>query len=132
MPENICILIVDDFSTMRRVIKKILRCMDFNNVVEADNGKKAWEIINKQRIDLVICDWHMPSMKGVDLLEKIRLHEKYAALPFIMVTAEGKKKFVLEAAEKGVTDYITKPFRAEELENILKSIFPDSEMSESG
>ncbi|MEZ4525467.1 MAG: response regulator [Desulfobacterales bacterium] len=120
---DICILVVDDFSTMRRVIKKILKGMGLENVLEADNGKRAWETINSQKIDLVICDWHMPNMKGVDLLEKIRADASYAELPFIMVTAEGKKKFVLEAAEKGVTSYITKPFSSEDLENALKSMF---------
>ncbi len=122
MSGDICILVVDDFSTMRRVIKKILKGIGLENVTEADNGKKAWEIINREKIDAVICDWHMPNMKGVDLLEKIRADARYADLPFIMVTAEGKKKFVMEAAEKGVTSYITKPFSSEELENALKSM----------
>ncbi|MGE0086178.1 MAG: response regulator [Desulfococcaceae bacterium] len=123
MSEDICVLVVDDFSTMRRVIRKILKGIGLENVTEADNGKKAWEIISRQKIDLVICDWHMPNMKGVDLLEKIRSDPKYTDLPFIMVTAEGKKKFVLEASEKGVTSYITKPFSTEDLENALKSMF---------
>ncbi len=125
MSGDICILVVDDFSTMRRVIKKILKGMGLENVLEADSGKKAWEIIKSQKIDAVICDWHMPNMKGVELLEKIRSDADCADLPFIMVTAEGKKKFVMEATEKGVTSYITKPFSTEDLENALNAMLRD-------
>lgn len=120
--KDIKILLVDDFSTMRRVIKKILKGLGLENVIEADNGMNAWDLINKQKVDLIICDWHMPKMKGLDLLEKIRSSEKYADMPFIMVSAEGKKKSILKATEKGVTNYITKPFSAQELEKILKSM----------
>ena len=120
--KDILILLVDDFSTMRRVIKKILKGIGLKNVMEAENGMEAWEFINKQNFDLVICDWHMPKMKGLDLLEKIRLSEKYADLPFIMVSAEGKKDSILQATKKGVTNYITKPFSADDLERVLKSM----------
>jgi len=120
--KNIRVLLVDDFSTMRRVIKKILKGIGLENVMEADNGMEAWDLINKQKFDLVICDWHMPKMKGLDLLEKIRLSENYADLPFIMVSAEGKKNSILLATEKGVTSYITKPFSAGDLEKILESM----------
>jgi len=120
--KDILILLVDDFSTMRRVIKKILKGIGLKNVMEAENGMEAWEFINKQNFDLIICDWHMPKMKGLDLLEKIRLSEKYADLPFIMVSAEGKKDSILQATEKGVTSYITKPFSADDLEKVLKSM----------
>ncbi|QTA81692.1 Chemotaxis protein [Desulfonema limicola] len=120
--KNIRVLLVDDFSTMRRVIKKILKGMGLENVMEADNGMEAWNLINKQNFDLVICDWHMPKMKGLDLLEKIRASTDYADLPFIMVSAEGKKDSILQATEKGVTNYITKPFSADDLEKILKSM----------
>ncbi len=122
MSNDLRILVVDDFSTMRRVIKKILKGIGMENIVEADNGKKAWNILNSEKIDLIICDWNMPNMKGVDLLEKIRSDEKLVDLPFIMVTAEGKKKFISEATQKGVTSYITKPFSADELIQTIQAM----------
>ncbi len=120
MSRDFCILVVDDFSTMRRVIKRVLTRIGIENIIEADNGASAWEILNQQKIDAVICDWNMPNMTGVDLLEKVRSDEKFSDLPFIMVTAEGKKDFIIEATKKGVTSYITKPFSAEDLTKKLK------------
>jgi two-component system chemotaxis response regulator CheY len=124
MPDKVRILVVDDFSTMRRVIRRILRDMGLENVVEADNGKKAWDLLRTGRFDIVICDWNMPRMSGLDLLEKIRSADDLAELPFMMVTAEGKKNFILEATQKGVTGYITKPFSAEQLAGKLKKMLP--------
>lgn len=124
MPEDLCILVVDDFSTMRRVIRRILRDMGLENVVEADNGKKAWDLLLERKFDIVICDWNMPRMSGLDLLEKVRADRSLADLPFMMVTAEGKRNFILEATRKGVTGYITKPFGAEELAGKLKGMLP--------
>jgi two-component system, chemotaxis family, chemotaxis protein CheY len=124
MPEDLCILVVDDFSTMRRVIRRILRDMGLENVVEADNGRKAWDLLLERKFDIVICDWNMPRMSGLDLLEKVRADRSLADLPFMMVTAEGKRNFILEATRKGVTGYITKPFGAEELAGKLKGMLP--------
>lgn len=124
MPDKVRILVVDDFSTMRRVIRRILRDMGLENVVEADNGKKAWELLCQGQFDIVICDWNMPRMSGLDLLEKVRSAEELAEIPFMMVTAEGKKNFILEATQKGVTGYITKPFSAEQLAGKLKTMLP--------
>jgi two-component system chemotaxis response regulator CheY len=124
MPDDVCILVVDDFSTMRRVIRRILRDMGLENVVEADNGKKAWELLSQQRFDIVICDWNMPRMSGLDLLEKVRAEKRLAGLPFMMVTAEGKKNFIDRATRMGVTGYITKPFSAEQLAGKLKGMLP--------
>ncbi|GBC60050.1 response regulator [Desulfonema ishimotonii] len=122
MSKDICILVVDDFSTMRRLIRRILRDLGLENVVEADNGNNAWKVLNEHRVDLIICDWNMPYMTGVDLLEKVRGDEKFSDLPFVMVTAEGKKNFILEATKKGVTNYITKPFSAQDLSGKLKGM----------
>lgn len=124
MPEGVCILVVDDFSTMRRVIRRILRDMGLENVVEADNGKKAWDMLQDRKFDIVICDWNMPRMSGLDLLEKVRADASLADLPFMMVTAEGKKNFIQQATRKGVTGYITKPFSAEQLAGKLKGMLP--------
>jgi two-component system, chemotaxis family, chemotaxis protein CheY len=109
------ILVVDDFSTMRRIIKKILKGLDLTDVVEAENGAQAWEALNRQPIDLVICDWNMPEMSGMDLLEKVRADPAMAELPFIMVTAEGKGKTVVEPGQEHRTNFIAKPFKAEDL-----------------
>lgn len=114
------ILVVDDFSTMRRVIKKILKQLDLTDIVEAANGIEAWDALQEHPIDVVICDWNMPEMNGLELLEKIRADAQYKELPFVMVTAEGKKESMEKAAEKGVTSYISKPFTAKDLEKKLK------------
>ena len=88
---NMRILIVDDFSTMRRIIKNILRQLDLNNVVEADDGTTAWEVLNKDHIDFIISDWNMPQMTGIELLRKVRASEDFGHLPFLMVTAEAQQ-----------------------------------------
>ena len=84
---NMRILVVDDFSTMRRIIKNILRQLDLNNVVEADDGTTAWEVLNKDHIDFIISDWNMPQMTGIELLRKVRASEDFGNLPFLMVIA---------------------------------------------
>ncbi len=122
MNKNLTILVVDDFSTMRRIIKKILKGMGLEKIIEADNGQKAWEILNSQDIDLVICDWNMPAMTGMELLEKVRGHQATANLPFIMVTAEGKDKMTVAKGKENLTDYIGKPFKAGELEEKIKGM----------
>ncbi|GBC60046.1 response regulator [Desulfonema ishimotonii] len=120
MSDNICILVVDDFSTMRRIIKKILKGFDLTNVLEAENGSRAWEILNEQNVDLVICDWNMPEMTGMELLEKVRTHDNLSELPFIMVTAEGKGKTIVEPGKENLTNYIAKPFKPQDMEEKLK------------
>lgn len=115
MSDQPCVLVVDDFSTMRRIIKKILKGLDLTDVVEAENGTQAWEVLNQRKIDLVICDWNMPEMTGMDLLEKVRSTPAMAELPFIMVTAEGKGKTVLEPGQEHLTNFIAKPFKAEDM-----------------
>ena len=83
---NMRVLIVDDFSTMRRIIKNILRQLGFTNIIEADDGSAAWEILNKDQVDFIISDWNMPQMTGIELLRKVRASEEFADLPFLMVT----------------------------------------------
>jgi two-component system chemotaxis response regulator CheY len=123
MLKQINVLVVDDFSTMRRLIKKILTDMGAETIFEAENGANALEVLKREKIDLVICDWNMPGMTGVVLLERVRNDERFADIPFIMVTAEGKKDNILEATRRGVTGYVTKPFGAEALRSKIKAMF---------
>ncbi|BFR50244.1 chemotaxis response regulator CheY [Nitratidesulfovibrio sp. HK-II] len=121
---NMRVLVVDDFSTMRRIIKNILRQLGFTNVVEADDGTTAWEVLNKDRIDFVISDWNMPKMTGIELLRKVRASEEFADMPFLMVTAEAQQENVIEAVQARVSNYIVKPFTAETMKQKIDKIFP--------
>jgi two-component system chemotaxis response regulator CheY len=117
------ILIVDDFSTMRRIIKNLLRDLGFNNTVEADDGTTALPILKAGGIDLLITDWNMPGMQGIDLLKAVRAESELATLPVLMVTAESKRPQIVEAAEAGVNGYIVKPFNAATLKEKIEKIF---------
>jgi two-component system chemotaxis response regulator CheY len=117
------ILVVDDFSTMRRIIKNILRQLGYNNIVEADDGTTGWEILNKDKIDFVISDWNMPKMTGIELLRKVRGSEEFADMPFLMVTAEAQQENIIEAVQAKVSNYIVKPFTAETLGQKIDKIF---------
>lgn len=117
------ILVVDDFSTMRRIIKNILRQLGFNNIIEADDGSTALETLNKDKIDFIISDWNMPKMPGIELLRKVRASEEFAALPFLMVTAEAQQENIIEAVQAKVSNYIVKPFTAETLGQKIEKIF---------
>jgi two-component system chemotaxis response regulator CheY len=117
------VLVVDDFSTMRRIIKNILRQLGFTDIVEADDGTTAWEILNKDRIEFVISDWNMPKMPGIELLRKVRGSEEFANLPFLMVTAEAQQENIIEAVQAKVSNYIVKPFTAETLGQKIEKIF---------
>ena len=120
---NMRVLIVDDFSTMRRIIKNILRQLGFNNIVEADDGTSAWEILSKDQIDFIISDWNMPQMTGIELLRKVRPSEEFGDLPFLMVTAEAQQENIIEAVQAKVSNYIVKPFTAETLGQKINKIF---------
>ena len=121
--KNMRVLVVDDFSTMRRIIKNILRQIGFNNIVEADDGTTAWDVLNRDKIDFVISDWNMPKMAGIDLLRKVRASEEYGKLPFLMVTAEAQQENIIEAVQAKVSNYIVKPFTAETLGAKIDKIF---------
>jgi two-component system chemotaxis response regulator CheY len=120
---NMRVLIVDDFSTMRRIIKNILRQLGFSNIIEADDGSAAWEILNKDQVDFIISDWNMPQMTGIELLRKVRASEEFADLPFLMVTAEAQQENIIEAVQAKVSNYIVKPFTAETLGQKINKIF---------
>ena len=121
---NMRILVVDDFSTMRRIIKNILRQLGMNNVVEADDGTTAWDVLNKDKIEFIISDWNMPQMTGIELLRKVRSSEEFADLPFLMVTAEAQQENIIEAVQAKVSNYIVKPFTAEVMKQKIDKIFP--------
>ena len=123
--KTIPILIVDDFSTMRRIVKNCLKQLGFDNVTEADDGQTAWQKLQtgETEFKLIISDWNMPNMMGIDLLKAVRQDEKYKTVPFLMVTAEGQKDNIIEAAKAGVSNYVVKPFTADILEQKLEAIF---------
>lgn len=109
---NMRILVVDDARTMRRILLNLLRQLGFGNLAEAPDGKVAWEHLSHEHVDLIISDLAMPEMDGLDLLKRVRGSQTYQATPFILVTAEGNRARVVEAAEAGASNYIVKPFSA--------------------
>lgn len=121
---NMRVLIVDDFSTMRRIVRNILRQIGLNNVVEADDGTTAWDILNRDKIDFIVSDWNMPKMTGIELLRKVRSSESLAETPFLMVTAEAQQENIIEAVQAKVSNYIVKPFTADTLQQKIDKIFP--------
>lgn len=123
MKKNTKILIVDDFSTMRRIIRNLLRDLGYNNTYEADDGATALPMLISGDYEFVITDWNMPVMQGIDLLREIRKHPKLKSLPVLMVTAEAKRDQIIEAAKAGVNGYIVKPFTAATLKEKLDKIF---------
>ncbi|MCL1123859.1 chemotaxis response regulator CheY [Shewanella surugensis] len=123
MDKNMKILVVDDFSTMRRIIKNLLRDLGFNNTQEADDGSTALPMLQKGDFDFVVTDWNMPGMQGIDLLKAIRVDESLKHLPVLMVTAEAKREQIIAAAQAGVNGYVVKPFTAATLKEKLDKIF---------
>jgi len=117
------ILIVDDFSTMRRIIKNLLRDLGFNNTEEADDGNTGLPKLQTGNFDFLVTDWNMPGMTGIDLLRAVRADDKLKTLPVLMVTAEAKKEQIVMAAQEGVNGYIVKPFTAQTLKEKIDKIF---------
>jgi len=123
MDLNMKVLIVDDFATMRRILKNILKQIGFSNITEADDGKTALIELKKEQFDLVLCDWNMPEMSGLELLKKMKSDDGLKDTPFVMVTAEAQKDNILEAVKAGVNNYVVKPFTAETIGEKLKKVF---------
>ncbi|MCP4672491.1 MAG: response regulator [Desulfobacula sp.] len=117
------VLIVDDFATMRRILKNILKQIGFTNITEADDGTTALEELQKAEFDLVISDWNMPKMTGIELLKKIRASNDFKDIPVLMVTAEAQKQNVIEAVKAGVSNYVVKPFTADAISEKIEKIF---------
>ena len=123
--KNMPILIVDDYKTMLRIVKNLLKQIGFDNVDEATDGTMALAKLHEKPYGLVISDWNMEPMSGFELLQKVRGDEKTKHLPFIMVTAESKTENVIAAKQAGVNNYIVKPFNADTLKTKLVSVFGD-------
>ena len=121
------ILIVDDFSTMRRIIKNLLRDLGFTNTTEADDGLTALPMLQSGNFDFLVTDWNMPGMNGIDLLRAVRADERLKHLPVLMVTAEAKKENIIAAAQAGASGYVVKPFTAATLDEKLNKIFEKME-----
>lgn len=117
------ILVVDDFSTMRRIIKNLLKDLGFKNIQEADDGSTALPMLQQGDFDFVVTDWNMPGMQGIDLLRAIRANPNLKHIPVLMVTAEAKKEQIVAAAQAGVNGYVIKPFTAATLKEKLAKIF---------
>lgn len=115
MDKKIKILVVDDFATMRKVIRNLLKQIGYENIMEAENGEIAFAALKEHKIDMVISDWNMPAMTGLDLLKAVRADGDLKKTPFLMVTAEALKDNIVEAVKAGVDNYIVKPFTAEVL-----------------
>ena len=123
LDKNMKILIVDDFSTMRRIIKNLLRDLGFTNTSEADDGLTALPMLQSGNFDFLVTDWNMPGMNGIDLLRAVRADERLKNLPVLMVTAEAKRDQIIEAAQAGVNGYVVKPFTAQALKDKIEKIF---------
>ena len=123
LDKNMKILIVDDFSTMRRIIKNLLRDLGFTNTVEADDGTTALPILQAGTIDFLVTDWNMPGMTGIELLRAVRADDKLKSIPVLMVTAEAKRDQIIAAAQAGVNGYVVKPFTAVALKEKIEKIF---------
>jgi two-component system, chemotaxis family, chemotaxis protein CheY len=123
MDTSVKVLVVDDMSTMRRIVKNVLRQIGFSDIVEAENGQEALGKLKSGDFGLVVSDWNMPVMQGIDLLRAVRADPTLKALPFLMVTAEAQKENIIEAVQAGVSNYIVKPFTAEALQEKLEKIF---------
>ena len=119
------ILVVDDFASMRKIIKGLLKQIGFQNIEEADDGSTALEKLKIGEFDLVICDWNMPKVPGIEVLKAVRNDPRLKDLPFLMVTAKAKKDNVMEAVKAGVNQYIVKPFTAETLQKKIEKIFDE-------
>jgi len=123
MHENMNILVVDDFPTMRRIVKNLLKDLGFENVDEAEDGADALGKLRGNAFDFVVSDWNMPNMDGLTLLKHIRADDSLAHLPVLMITAEAKKENIISAAQAGASGYIVKPFTAATLQEKLERIF---------
>jgi len=119
---NMPVLIVDDYKTMLRIIRNLLKQIGFENVAEASDGNEALSKLREKSFNLVISDWNMEPMTGLQLLKEVRKDEKLRSLPFVMITAESKAENVISAREAGVSNYIVKPFNAETLKGKLQSV----------
>lgn len=117
-------LVVDDMDAIRTLVKACLKDLGATQIVVAFDGESAWDYVNSQTIDVIISDWDMPKMSGIELLTKVRSHEEYNHIPFLLLTAVNEKGNVVEALKAGVTDYLSKPFQPKELGYRVVKLLP--------
>ena len=122
MQQNLNFLVVDDFSTMRRIIKNLLHDLGYANVTEADDGNTALPLLKEGNFDFLITDWNMPGMPGLELLKNVRADARLGKMPVLMLTAEAKREQIVEAAQAGVSGYVIKPFTAATLKEKIDKI----------
>ena len=120
---SIKVLVVDDFATMRRIVKGVLKQLGYNDIIEAEDGEQALKELKKEKIGLIVSDWNMPNMTGLDLLKAVRSDDTLKDTPFLMVTAEGQKENVVQSVQAGASNYIVKPFTPETFSAKLEKIF---------
>ncbi|WP_321326877.1 response regulator [Thiomicrorhabdus sp.] len=123
MNQDINILIVDDFSTMRKIVKDLLEELGFKNFDEAYDGENAWQKLSNHHFDLIVSDWNMPNLSGLELLKLVRNDPSLKNIPFLLISAEAKRSQIIEATDAGVDGYIVKPFNSETLNEKIHSIF---------
>lgn len=124
--KDLVVMVVDDFSTMRRIVKNVLKDLQFKEIVEAENGAEALKVLKSTKVDLIVSDWNMPVMTGIELLKQVRANDEYKALPFLMVTAEAQKDNIVEAIKAKVSNYIIKPFTPATLAEKIAKIIPQN------
>ena len=129
---GIKVLVVDDMSTMRRILKNVLRQIGFSDIIEAENGQDALTKLKSGGFGLVISDWNMPVMQGIELLRAVRADADLKTLPFLMVTGEAQKENLIEAVQVGVSSYVVKPFTAELLQGKLEKMFANFQSVKTG
>jgi len=120
---SIRVLVVDDFATMRRIVKGALKQLGFKDIIEAEDGKAAFDELKKEKVGLIVSDWNMPNMTGLELLKAVRGDDGLKDIPFLMVTAEGQKDNVVEAIKSGVSNYVVKPFTPDTFSEKLQKVF---------
>lgn len=123
LDRNMKILVVDDFPTMRRITRSLLRDLGFNNTLEADDGDAALSVLRSGSVDLLVTDWNMPGMSGIELLRMVRAQADLASLPVLMMSAESRRERIIEATRAGVNGYLVKPFDAVTLKDSMERIF---------
>lgn len=129
MNKDLKFLVVDDFSTMRRIVKNVLQELGYSHIEEADDGKTALPMLQAGNFDFLITDWNMPGMQGIELLKAVRADARLSKLPVLMLTAEAKREQIVEAAQAGVNGYVIKPFTAATLKEKMDKIFDTLGMS---
>jgi two-component system chemotaxis response regulator CheY len=123
MDYGINILVIDDSRAMRMTIKVILKRLGFKNIIEAEDGRQGLDVLKTVDVDLILCDWMMPVMTGLEMLKELQKDESLSAIPFVIVTAVGNKESIIEAVQAGVSNYIVKPFAPDTLEAKIKACF---------